>query len=160
MQTFKLKFKKTLAFLIASSVYMACYPVFAETAPDIQDMHHEQASLDWPGLYYGFMPCADCKGVKTTLALNTNNTYVLSAEYVGKSIREFVEKGKFAWSDKKDTIILTPRKGDTTPQQYLVGEDKLVKLDENGNPFAGELVERYTLRRKDVTATPQSHSSH
>jgi uncharacterized lipoprotein NlpE involved in copper resistance len=160
MQPFKLKLKKTLAFLIAGSVYMTGCPVFAETTDNIQDMHHEQASLDWPGLYFGFMPCADCRGIKTTLALNTNNTYVLSAQYVGKSIREFVEKGKFAWGDKKDTIVLTPRKGSTTPQQYLVGEDKLVKLDENGNRFTGDLADRYTLRRKDVTQLPEGHSGH
>lgn len=160
MQTLKPKLKKTLTFLIASSVYMTCCPVFAETTTDIQGIHHEQASLDWPGLYFGFMPCADCKGMKTTLALNKNHTYVLSTQYVGKSIREFVEKGKFDWSDKKDTIVLTPRKGDATPQQYLVGEDKLTKLDENGNPFNGELAERYTLRRNDVTKQPEGHASH
>lgn len=159
MQPFK-KFKKTLAFLLISSVYTISYSVFAETA-DIQNMHQEQTSLDWPGLYFGFMPCSDCKGIKTTLALNKNNTYILTTEYVGKSIREFIEKGKFAWSDQKDTIVLTPRKNSTAaPQYYLVGEDKLVRLDENGVPYTGDLAKRYTLHRKDVIEQSEFHNGH
>ncbi len=125
-----------------------------------KDSHHQtQHSLDWPGLYHGFTPCADCMGVKTTLALNTNNTYVLITQNVGKSIREFVEKGKFTWGDKSNTIILTPRKS-TTTQYYLVGENTLTQLDAKGERFTSKDADRYVLRRTDVTNSPQEHSTH
>ncbi|CAG1020719.1 hypothetical protein DOJK_00529 [Patescibacteria group bacterium] len=75
--------------------------VFAE------ENEHSQHK-NWSGLYLGFVPCPDCKGVKTTLALNPNGTYQLLTQYVGKSEREIVEKGKFAMDSETKTIILTP----------------------------------------------------
>jgi copper homeostasis protein (lipoprotein) len=145
-----------LSFILFTAVFSSFNPVFAETA---EETHHAQNSLDWPGIYYGFLPCEDCKGIKATLALNKNNTYILITQYVGKSEREFVEKGKFTWSNKSDTIVLTPRKSATT-QEYFVGENMLIQLDKEGNRISGKLADRYVLRRKDVTSEPPAHSSH
>lgn len=160
MHTFG-KPKQSLAVLIFAALFSAGSPVFAEMDETSQhEAHHAKNSLDWPGIYLGFLPCADCNGLKTSLALNQNNSYVLITQYVGKSPREFVEKGKFTWSDKDNTIVLTPRNSGVS-HQYFVGENMLIKLDDNGRRFSGKLAERYILRRTDVTSEPQSqHSGH
>ena len=153
-------FKKNLVFLLFISLFSAYSPVFAEIAkPQNMDLHHSQNSLDWPGVYHGFLPCDDCKGVKSTLALNKNNSYILITQYIGKSEREIVEKGQYTASDKANTLILTPRNSSNT-RQYFVGEDKLIQLDGNGNLITGKLADRYILRRTDVTKSPPSHLSH
>lgn len=162
MRTLKQQLTKILTPFAFIGVMSVCPPVFAEVGAETahQDMHHAQNSLDWPGIYRAFLPCADCKGVKATLALNKNNTYLLITQYVGKSEREIVEKGKFTWGDKKDVIVLTPRNGSTT-QHYLVGEDILTQLDNEGNRITGNLAERYIFRRSDMSqsASPQ-HGAH
>jgi len=157
MQTFRQQLKQILTFFLFIAIFSGYSPVFAETKD--KDAHHAQNSLDWPGIYYGFTPCADCNGVKTTLALNKNNSYILITQYVGKSEREFVEKGKFTADSKSNTIVLTPRNSATT-QQYFVGENELIQLDNNGNRISGKLAERYILRRTDIAQSSPSHSSH
>ncbi|MDD4913929.1 MAG: copper resistance protein NlpE [Methylococcales bacterium] len=159
MQAFRQKFKAFLAFSLFIGFFSGYEPVFAQTAVtgDKDSHQHAQNSLDWPGIYQGFTPCADCVGVKTTLALNKNNTYILITQYAGKSEREFVEKGKFTWGNDSNTIVLTPRKGSTS-QQYLIGENTLVQLDSNGKRFTGKLADRYILRRNDVTEKSSSHA--
>jgi uncharacterized lipoprotein NlpE involved in copper resistance len=156
MQTFK----KILACLFFTVISLAYNSACAETAEVVKhDSHHAANSLDWPGVYYGFTPCADCKGVKTSLALNSNHSYILITQFVGKSEREFVEKGKFAWSDESNMIFLTPRNS-TITKKYFVGENILVQLDEDGNRISGKLADRYILRRTDVTKPKTSHSPH
>jgi len=160
MRTFRQQFKQILAFFLLIAIFPGSNSVFAETA-DAQDTdaHHGQNSLDWPGIYRGFLPCDDCKGVKTSLALNKNNSYILLTQYVGKSEREFVEKGKFTSDNKNNTVTLTPRDGSTT-RQYVVGENMLTQLDNNGNRISGKLADRYILRRTEVTESSPSHSAH
>lgn len=125
-----------------------------------QAIHQSQEAINWPGIYLGFTPCSDCVGIKTTLALNKNNSYVLITQYVNKSDREFVEKGKYTWDKSSKTITLTPRNGDAVAQQYVVGENTLTQLDNKGERITGKLAEKYVLHRKDVTKTPQEHSGH
>lgn len=144
----------TLVFTVAVS--MGFNAAQAETTADKDPHAAHHNSNDWPGVYYGFTPCSDCVGVKTTLALNKNNSYILITQYAGKSDREFVEKGKFTWSENNDRVILTPRKG-TTSQQYLIGENALIQLDGAGNRITGKLAERYILQRTDVTEQSKSH---
>lgn len=162
MWKIKLSTKQTLASILLIATGFVCDPIFAET-PEIKSNapHHEHDKLDWPGIYNGFLPCADCIGLKTSLALNKNNSYILITQYTGKSPRDFVEKGKFTWSDKKDKIVLTSRDGSTT-HHFLVGENTLTQLDNNGNRISGKEADRYVLRRTDVTSEPSSsaHPGH
>lgn len=160
MPTFKQAFKQLLTFVLFIAIFPAYSPVFAETAETMdEETHHAQNGVDWPGVYNGFTPCDDCKGVKTTLALNKNNTYMLITKYVGKSEREFVEKGKFIWDDQSNIISITPRDNSTT-RYYSVGEDRLTQLDNNANPIAGKLADRYILRRNAMKDSAKPHSSH
>jgi hypothetical protein len=161
MQTLKHKIKPFPAFLLIIFIYLGCNPVFAETASNL-DEQHAQKTLNLSGLYLGFFPCADCQGIRTTLALNKNNTYTLMTIYVGKSDREFVEKGKFSLTETGDRIVLTPRKGSTTIQEYLIDDDMLIKLDEDGNRITSDGADRYILHRKDIMKSPENnnHAGH
>ncbi|MSP28211.1 MAG: copper resistance protein NlpE [Methylococcales bacterium] len=149
-----LKHRLTVILFIAT--FSDYNTVFAETTHE--DSHHAETSLDWSGLYQGFLPCDDCKGIKTTLALNKNNSYLLITQYVGKSDREIVEKGKFTWGDTNNTIVLTPRNSEQI-RYYLVGENHLIQLDNKGYRITGDDANRYTLRRNEISE-PKAPSSH
>jgi copper homeostasis protein (lipoprotein) len=160
MRTFRQPIKQILAFLLFIAIFSNYSSAFAETAETkVEETHHGQSSLDWPGVYRGFLPCDDCKGVKATLALNKNNSYILITQYVGKSEREFVEKGKFTSDNNSNMVVLTPRDSSTT-RQYVVGENMLTQLDNDGNRISGKLADRYILRRTDIKESAPSHSSH
>jgi copper homeostasis protein (lipoprotein) len=160
MLTFKQITNSYLAFLLFAFIALSCYPAFAETTSNA-DVQHSQKSINLSGLYLGFYPCSDCQGIRTTLALNKNNTYVYISLYVGKSDREFVEKGKFTLTENGDRIVLTPRKGSTTTQEYLIDDDILIKLDEDGNRLTKDGADGYILKRKDVVKTPaNTHTGH
>lgn len=155
MRTLTLPF----ALLTVIALFLGNTPAFAEEAADPHAAHHAQTSIDWPGVYYGFTPCADCKGVKTSLALNGNGSYILMTQNVGKSDREFVEKGKFTWHEDTKTIILTPRNSPNS-RHYLVGEDTLTQLDSNGSLITGKNADGYILRRNEQTQPQAAHPGH
>ncbi|WP_347989815.1 copper resistance protein NlpE [Methylomonas sp. AM2-LC] len=162
MQKITLRTFRMLTVSLLISAVSLQSQAFAEAAEQAaaEGHEHSQTSKDWPGIYKGFTPCFDCIGIKTTLALNKNNTYILMTQYAGKSEREFVEKGKFSLGSQENTILLTPKNSETT-HQYWVGENVLIQLDNKGNRYTGKDAERYTLRRNDMVETaPSQHGSH
>ena len=158
MQKSKQKVGYLSAFFLMVIFLLRISPAFAETGET--NAPHPQNKLNLSGLYLGFFPCDDCHGIKTTLALNKSGTYVFITQYVGKSEREFVEKGKYALNETGNRIVLKPKKGSTTEQHYLIDNDKLIKLDDNGERITADGADRYILHRKDVINTPESHSAH
>jgi hypothetical protein len=153
MQTFRQHFKQSLTLFLFIVSFLSFSNVFAETTETGKQINIGS------GVYQGFTPCDDCKGVKTSLALNQqNNTYILITQYVGKSEREIVEKGKFTLNNENKTIELTPRNNSQT-RHYFIGENTLTQLDNDGNRIKGELADRYILRRSEIKGT-QTQSSH
>lgn len=112
-----------------------------EAKPD-----NSQTSLDWPGVYRGILPCADCEGIETEITLNADLTYVISSIYLGKNNEAFKETGKFNWDETGAKITLENAASKAT-NQYLVGENILFKLDADGNRIEGELKEKYQLKK-------------
>jgi uncharacterized lipoprotein NlpE involved in copper resistance len=161
MRTVK-QFKKNLVMALCTACFFMANPSYAES-DDAQhgNMNHAQNNTMWSGIYKGFLPCADCMGIKTSLALNANNSYILITQNTGKSVRDFVEKGKFTWAENANTIVLTSRDGATT-HQYLIGDNTLTQLDNSGNKVSGKDAERYILHRKDMVTNeaPSSHVGH
>lgn len=158
MRNFRQSFKQILTFTLFIALFTSWNFALAEST-ETNATHHSQNNINWPGIYNGFVPCDDCNGVKTTLALNPNSTYLLITQFVGKSPREIVEKGKFTWNDKNNTIILTPRDNSIT-RQYSVAENMLIQLDKDGNAYTGKIAERYVLRRNVMKESSQQHSAH
>jgi copper homeostasis protein (lipoprotein) len=161
MQISRQKLKKLLAFSLFISVFSVCSPAFAEVAgANAKEAHeHAQSGQEFPGIYIGFLPCADCAGIKTTLALNKNGSYIMMTMHAGKSEREYVQKGKYVPGSVPNTITLTSKDGATT-HHYLAEGDKLIQLDSQGNRISGKQAERYILTRNNITDHPPEHKGH
>ncbi len=109
------------------------------------DHHTSRTSLDWQGTYSGVLPCADCEGIRATLTLLDDHTYVLKSFYIGMSEQEDIQRGKFSWNDTGSAISLSENGKDAV--QLLVGENRLFVLDREGNRITGDLAELYFLSR-------------
>jgi uncharacterized lipoprotein NlpE involved in copper resistance len=111
------------------------------------DSHNSENSLDWAGVYEGTTPCADCEGIKTTLELKKDDTYVLSQTYLGKfeeDPKEFGESGSFTWKDNGSVVVL--KSGDKTIQ-FKVEENQVRLLDLQGDVIDGDLADMYILKK-------------
>ncbi|MDO9139416.1 MAG: copper resistance protein NlpE [Methylobacter sp.] len=113
--------------------------------------------LEFHGVFYGYLPCKDCDGIKATLSLKQNNNYLLVTQPAKDSSREFYEKGKYEWNDKKHTVVLTPRKGESSIRHYYIeDEGTLIQLNSDGARLSGN-ADRYTLRRSDTVKSREVH---
>ena len=110
--------------------------------------HTSQNALDWDGTYRGFLPCADCEAIQTTLSLKKDLTFTLKTRFLGKSDSVYQTVGKFGWNEKGNTITLTLA-DKTQATQYLVGENVLTQLDKQGNKITDENAARYVLSKSN-----------
>lgn len=116
----------------------------------VVDEHNARISLDYIGEYNGVLPCADCEGIETSLALTDESNYTLKTKYLGKGDDNvFEEKGTYTWNDAGNTIVFSDS---DKPNQYFVGENTLTQLDLEGNKISGNLADKYVLT-KAVVAT-------
>jgi len=167
---------QNLALIFFSTLFLALHPAMAESDMQIQErvlkareMTHQQhtdhaahvnpidKSKDFHGVFYGFFPCADCNGIKTTLSLKQNNNYLLVTQPARESSREFYEKGKYSWNDETRTVVLTPRKESTIRQYRIENEGTLVQLNSDGTRMPSDEADRYTLRRSDTVKSREVH---
>jgi uncharacterized lipoprotein NlpE involved in copper resistance len=103
-------------------------------------------SLDWPGTYTGTIPCADCEGIETSITLNKDRSYSMTTKYLGKKDATASEKkGTFTWNKEGNKIALSGI--ENAPVWYLVGENRLIQLDMNGNAITGDNAVKYHLRK-------------
>lgn len=116
----------------------------------------EEKGEEFRGVFYGFLPCSDCAGVKTTLSLKNKHNYLLVTQYAQKSTREFYEKGKYTWDEKKKILTLKSRKDSSIKKYKISDEATLVKLDSDGSSLKGD-KKQWTLRRSDSVKTRQVH---
>lgn len=117
---------------------------------EISDSHTAQNSVDYDGIYLGILPCADCEGIKTTIYLNQDNTYVMKQEYLGKSENIIEEKGDFIWAKNANIISLKPTNANGQKLKLFVGENYLTMLDQSGNKITGSLADHYTFSKDNV----------
>jgi len=130
--------KSALIVCISAAIMSGCIsrkegggPVGAQGMAIPADMHTSQNSLDWPGVYEGILPCADCPGIKTRLMLKPDGSYELSTQYLDRQPAPLVVRGKFSWNAAGNAITL-----DVTGngQRYAVGEGRLSQLNRDGTP--------------------------
>lgn len=174
MQVLKKQFKHNLVLFLFSSL-LSPVPAMAATDLEAQESFakarskiHQEAdhaaheghidkSLEFRGVFYGYLPCDDCDGVKTTLSLKQNNNYLLVTQPARESSREFYEKGKYSWDDEKHIVVLTPKKGGTNIHRYYIeNEGVLIQLNEDGTRITDE-ADRYALRRSDTVKSREVH---
>lgn len=108
------------------------------------------------GVYYGYLPCKHCAGIKMTLSLKNKRNYLLVTQYAQASNREFFEKGKYNWDDKSRTVTLTSRKDSNTRILHIKDEGSLVVLSPEGNKMKGD-QDQYTLVRSDKNKARAVH---
>ncbi|HAH60163.1 MAG: copper resistance protein NlpE N-terminal domain-containing protein [Lentimicrobium sp.] len=137
----------TLIFGIAI-ILASCKTSTKTQTPDIPlfEGDNSATSLDWPGTYKGTLPCADCEGIITTLVLNADLTYELHTTYSGKSEQTYTDKGKFTWNDLGNIITLEGIENRSA--KFLVGENKVLQLDIQGQPVTGVLADNYMLKKQ------------
>lgn len=101
---------------------------------------------DYYGTYEGTLPCADCGGIKTTLKINSDTTYDLRSEYLGKKNGIFEESGIYNIVGENIIELVTPSSGDKT--YYKVLDGAVALSDSIGTINSGELSEQYILKRQ------------
>ena len=111
------------------------------------DEHNAKNSLVYIGTYKGFLPCADCEAIETSIVLN-EDSYIKEIVYKGKSNKVFKETGKYTWNEAGNTITLS---GSEVPNQYFVGEGVLFHLDADGKRIEGDLADSYRLSRIQIS---------
>jgi hypothetical protein len=114
-------------------------------------------SLEFHGVFYGYLPCKDCDGIKTTLSLKQNNNYLLVTQPAKESSKEFYEKGKYNWNDENHTVVLTSRNESNIRQYLIKDEGTLMLLNSDGSQMARNLADNYTLRRSDSVKSREVH---
>ncbi len=137
------KLLKTAAgLMIVAFAFAACQTKKTASSGDADPAHNSRNSVDWVGTYQGTLPCADCPGIRYTITLNEDDTYVLKTRYLEKNDSVFTESGTFAWDEGGGRITLADR-----GEKFQVGENKLFHLDMEGNRIAGSLADHYVLMK-------------
>lgn len=116
----------------------------SKSETDVPDMHTSEISVDWAGNYNGTLPCADCEGIETVLTLKEDGTFELSQKYLGKEEVATTETGTFDWAEDGGHILLKIS-GET--RKFLVGENQIFWLDNDGNRITGDLEDHYRLQK-------------
>ncbi len=110
------------------------------------ETHNSMNSLDWEGTYKGTLPCTDCEGIETSLTLNSDLTYLLKTEYLGRNdALEEENSGSFTWDESGS--IITLQNLESEQNQFKVGENLIWKLDASGNMIRGDSADHYILKK-------------
>lgn len=127
-----------------------------------QDMDHSahrnanDPRYIYRGVFYGYLPCSDCDGIKNTLSLKHKNNYLLVVQYARQSSRETFEKGKYQWDEDKKLVTLTPNKEDVAPRYYRIKDEAtLIQLNADGS--MPKNTSGYQLQRSDTYQSREVH---
>ena len=116
-------------------------------------------SQKFRGVYYGYLPCDYCDGIKMTLSLNDKKNYLLVTQYAQASNREYFDKGKYIWDDNSHTVTLIPRKKTDIRKFRIKIRDQgrtLIQLTPEGQPMKGD-QDDYSLIRSDIKNNREVH---
>ncbi len=114
------------------------------------------ASQKFRGVYYGYLPCKTCAGIKMTLSLKNKKNYLLVTQYAQASNREHFEKGKYDWDDKTNTVTLKARKKDKIQKLRIKDNSTLIMLSPEGKAMPGK-QDQYALVRSDKNKSRELH---
>ena len=137
--------KKTLLVSLLAVILIISGFGSCATNKGIDAAHNSKNSIDWAGVYTGTIPAADGPGIDVRLRLNSNQTYTLSYDYIGKPNSQFEYTGSFKWDNKGNTVILDVK---DMPAYYKVIENALIQLDMKGKQITGSLADDYMLKKE------------
>jgi len=97
------------------------------------------------GAFAGTVPCADCPGIETHLAIDADGTFRLSETYQGRG-NSSETTGTWTIDAGGKRLLLDPDTKDADDRHFeIVSKDEVRMLDGEGNPIASE--HNYSLRR-------------
>ena len=147
-----------IAAFIACLLFIQCTKVIkkaiSQPTSTANDNHNSANTLDWEGTYKGTIPCADCAGIDIEITLNKEQEYVLKTNYLGKNEDTVEEKGRFTWNKAGNTLTLLGVKD--KPNQYFVGENRILQLDKLGNKITDNAADKYFLNKQPFTTMPDT----
>ena len=112
------------------------------------DMHTSEMVLDFFGTYKGVLPSASGEGIKTTVTLNEDRTFVLLREYIGREEdAKFVFEGDYTIEFGEIVVLDLGAQGEMF---FDLREGSLALLDNQMNRIERAPFEpRYPLRMVD-----------
>lgn len=120
------------------------------------DMKAADDSQEFRGVFYGYLPCDDCAGVKMTLSLKNKQNYLLVTQYARESNKEYYNKGKYVWDEENKLVTLTARKDGEIQKYRIKSEGELVLLKPDGQKLEGD-QSQYSLFRTDKNKSREIH---
>jgi|SRR5699024_2675006 len=108
--------------------------------------YSSENTLEWAGTYTGVFPCADCEGIKVELNLNSDLTYSEHYNYLGTD-KSYRESGYFRWNLDGSKITLV-KNGLKDTDTFIVGKNKLIRLDSEGHIIKKNGVNLFELKKK------------
>ena len=150
---------KSLSFMVAVILTLsliACQPSPPEEEPEAEETvldqidqeHNARNSLDYDGTYEGVIPGPESEEIEIQIELHRDGTFIKRTDYIGKENDELETFATYSWNEEGNIIALQLIDGH---EKYFVAENKLIKLDEEGEFFTGEKAEDYVLRKQQVT---------
>jgi len=115
-----------------------------------------EKSQRFRGVYYGYLPCKHCAGIKMTLSLKNKKNYLLVTQYAQSSNREFYEKGKYVWDEKSRIVTLISRKDSSKRKLHIKDEGTLIVLNSDETRMLGD-QDQYALVRSDKNKSRELH---
>ena len=95
------------------------------------------------GVWLGLLPCQDCDEIDYQINFRKDYTFVQKLVYKGKSNEQLVNEG--TWNFISDSIISLD--GLDQIKMFLISNNEIIMLDQEGNRFNSELEENYHLTR-------------
>ncbi len=103
-------------------------------APAQSQAPSQSVPFTLPATFQGTTACADCPGIRVTITLNTDGTYLLEREYLQRPATSH-ESGRWEYDSSKSLLTLYPPNG-ASPQFFAVNiNPSLQGADAQGKPI-------------------------
>jgi copper homeostasis protein (lipoprotein) len=110
-------------------------PVATESAPASSAADVPFDVKGFAGTFSGTLPCADCPGIDTTIALKPDGTYTVHEAYQGKP-NSFDGDGTWTAEENGQRVRLDPNSKSEQDRLFAVkSNDEIESLDAEGKPL-------------------------
>jgi copper homeostasis protein (lipoprotein) len=111
-------------------------PVAVESMPAATPADVPFDTKGFAGVFTGTLPCADCPGIDTRIALNRDGTYVIEETYQGKPER-FSGDGTWTAEENGKRVRLDPNSKSQEDRLFAIAsQDQIDQLDTSGQAIA------------------------
>ena len=112
--------------------------------PDYPEVREEPRVENFAGEYYGIVQNPGIPGIRTTLILKEDSTYVINMDFVDSRLKSVSESGKF----KLEGNIITIKYDNGDAKYYKLENDKIHILDNRKQKIETLNSAYYTLIRQ------------